>query len=147
MSKKYILAAIVLIVTMSAFVAYANIGINVEDTTTDEATTDTTSYKYCFMAGSTKIEFNYDGKFIQGIATNPSCGSYTAEVLGDVHSGKFFMYRDWPSASSCVEGVWYTGDVSTKKYDWINTAGGNGTGTLKPCTSSSGSSAELNEDI
>ena len=140
------MAAIGLLVTMSAFVAYANIELNVEDTADDGSTTNPSSYDYCVIGGGTKIEFNYDGKFIQGIATNPSCGSYTAEVLGDVHSGKFFMYRDWPSASSCVEGVWYTGDVSTKKYDWINTAGYNGTGTLTPCTSSSGLDAELSEE-
>lgn len=86
--------------------------------------------EYCFrVSGSTTLRLMYDGKFITGQAKDPSCGS--GPVLGDVVGGFFTIYRDWTSAS-CVDGVWYTGEPFSWKYEWINTSGASGTGTMEP---------------
>ena len=90
-------------------------------------------YTYCYTSqgGITTFYLDYDGQFITGIVSD-SCGTSTP-LLGDVVNGSFVFYRDYATGICGVEGVWYTGNLGNMTYEWINTAGGSGTGQMVPC--------------
>lgn len=102
---------------------------NDEDLPGDESI-ETPEYTHCFTATGTDatIMLDYDGVFLTGVAESGTCG--TGQILGDVAGSKFYIYRDWASGSGCVEGVWYTGTLGTLNYEWINTSGASGTGSM-----------------
>lgn len=79
----------------------------------------------------TTLILDYDGQFITGTAVDPNCG--TGVVLGDIIGGKWTFVRDWPTGDTCPESVWYTGgSLSDLNYEWINSDGARGTGTMVP---------------
>jgi len=92
-------------------------------------------WDYCFdpSTSSAIYEFNKEGMWLIGETRGGSCGEGNP-IMGWVYEGNWVLARDIPSAEPCLESMFYWGNVGpTKNYDWINSAGTTGTGTLYPC--------------
>ena len=97
------------------------------------------SYDYCFDPSSTSADyhFNISGMWIEGVTTGGACGEGNP-LNGWYHSSYpyWVIARDIPTdkTPSCVESTFYMGNLySGMGYDWINSSGWTGTGTLAPC--------------
>jgi V8-like Glu-specific endopeptidase len=93
-------------------------------------------YDYCFEpSSSTAIyEFNKEDMWLIGETRGGSCGEGNP-IIGWVYEGNWVLARDIPSAEPCTESGFYWGNLGpTKNYDWIDTTGSTGTGTLYPCS-------------
>jgi len=94
-------------------------------------------WNYCFEPSSSDAayEFNKEDMWLIGETSGGGCGEGNP-IIGWMHGGNWVLARDIPSGTpSCVESTFYWGDMS-KNYDWINSGGGTGTGTLNPCSTS-----------
>ena len=103
-------------------------------------------YRYCFTTSSSDYihEFDKDGMWLQGIATGSSTCGYDAIVKGGVYNGNWILIKDIPSASACVETVFYWGILPDKAYSWVNSSGGYGTGQMYACATGGGD--QLNDE-
>ena len=97
-----------------------------------------TGYQYCFGPSSSDAAYEFDKNdiWLIGDTSGGSCGEDNP-IIGWMHGGNWVLARDIPSGGPCVESTFYWGDMS-KNYDWINSTGGTGTGTLNPCPASAG---------
>ncbi|MFX0198844.1 MAG: C1 family peptidase [Candidatus Hodarchaeota archaeon] len=96
-------------------------------------------WDYCVEPSSSdaRYEFNKNDMWLIGETSGGSCGEDNP-IIGWAFGGSWVLVRDIPSGTpSCVESTFYWGDMS-KNYDWINSTGGTGTGTLNPCSSLGG---------
>lgn len=128
--KKLIVVFTGCIVLLVANVTTAFCSIEEESALTPVSTTQ--AQTFCFIRyvdADHLFTLTFDGQFITGIYQSPECD---ATVLGDIIGNQFAFYRDFPSDSTCLEGVWYTGQLSDYTYEWINTNGSTGTGQLIP---------------
>jgi hypothetical protein len=93
------------------------------------------SYTYCFdpLSSDAIYEFNKDGLWLIGDTRGGSCGEDNP-IIGWVYGGNWVLARDIPSGTpSCLESTFYWGDMS-KDYEWIDSLGSTGDGTLYPCS-------------
>ncbi len=126
--KKRTLILLVVVVCLLLLAGGGLVLANGEDEDIGKEKEGARTYDVCFQATTdTVLLLNWDGQFITGNAENPICG--TGWVLGDAERGKVYLYRDWTNPA-CVEGVWYTVVGKTLAYEWVNTAGSRGTGTM-----------------
>jgi len=97
-------------------------------------------WDYCFDPSTSGAiyEFNKEGMWLIGETSGGSCGEGNP-IIGWVYEGNWVLSRDVPSAEPCMESVFFWGMLGpTKNYDYIDTGGGTGTGTLNPCTTMGG---------
>lgn len=98
------------------------------------------AWNYCFDPSTSGAiyEFNKEGMWLIGETSGGSCGEGNP-IIGWVYEGNWVLSRDVPSAEPCMESVFFWGMLGpTKNYDYIDTGGGTGTGTLNPCTTMGG---------
>ena len=94
-------------------------------------------YDFCFepSTSSAIYEFNKEDVWLIGETRGGSCGEGNP-IIGWVYERNWVLARDIPSAQPCTESIFFWGNLGpTKNYDWIDTAGSTGTGTLNPCSS------------
>jgi hypothetical protein len=92
------------------------------------------TYRYCFNSTSSTATFKFNkksGGWFEGRTFN-NC-YYPALIIGSLYENNWILVRDYPSDSPCYETIFYWGIGMSKSYDWINSPGYTGTGSLIKC--------------